>query len=136
MRLKILLLILVSAILTTGCSFGNLFYFYDPNDIGYDDIEDDISYPEYGVTFVFHNLEYAEQDEYLYFYDQDDEFFEIVNVYRTEEITTYTKTYSVKSETLGEDIKAEVDLGENEEAIIYIDYLAKTMTVETKSVED
>lgn len=129
-------IIMISIIIIMGCFVVASFYAYDPNDIGYDDVEDDISYPEYGVTFIFHNLEYAEQDEYLYFFDQDNKFFEIVDVYRTEEITTYTKTYSVQSKTLGEDIKAEVDLKENEETIIYVDYLERTITVETKTVEE
>ena len=63
LKLNVLLAILVGVVLVMGCSWRGRLNFYDPNDIGYDDVEDE-DYTKYGVTLVFCNLEYAFEDEY------------------------------------------------------------------------
>lgn len=134
-KLKVFVPILCGTILATGCSWKTPFNYYDPNNIGYESTVEDTQTKEYGVTLVLKNIEVLNQKNYIYFWNLNNRLFEQIHAYETEyELTTYVPNYLVSCEALGRDLKVEVNLEEDEKAIIYIDYLAKTIDVEKEKI--
>ena len=123
----VLTLIFCGVVLLSGCAD---FYYYDPNDIYDSQSEVDEEEKLYDVKIIFKNGENLEEKDLIMFFDENGEGFNVVRTRDTEyDTTTHVKNYVIRTKYL-EDVEAKVNLEEDEKAIIYIDYLAKTINVE------
>lgn len=135
-KLMVLTPILCGVVLLSGCvglkNEKQEHYYYDPNDIY--NSQTDENTKTYDVTIISNNGENLEEKDLIMFYDENGEGFNVVRTRDTEyETTTPVNKYVIRTKYLG-DVEAKVELEENERAVIYIDYLTKTITVENELV--